>query len=51
MSAITERSDMGMYEVPFSMSVWFWDGDYVCQLPYVWYYVVVVRLSVWSISV
>ena len=43
-SAITERRDMGLYEVPLSMSlllffVVFWDGDYVSQLPYVWYYV------------
>ena len=38
-SAITERRDMGLYEVPLSMSVGFWDGDYVSQLPYVWYYV------------
>ena len=28
-----------MYEVPLSMSVGFWGGDYVSQLPYVWYYV------------
>ena len=34
MSAITERRDMGMYEVPLSMSG-FWDGDYVSHLPYV----------------
>ena len=33
---------MGMYEVPLSMSLFgFSDGDYVSQLPYVWYYVVV----------
>ena len=33
---------MGLYEVPLSMSLLgFWDGDYVSQLPYVWYYVVV----------
>ena len=33
-SAITERRDMGLYEVPLSMSfVGFWDGDYVSQLP------------------
>ena len=30
---------MGLHEVPLSMSVGFWDGDYVSQLPYVWYYV------------
>ena len=43
MSAITERKDMGLYEVPLSMSliVGFWDGDYVSQLPYVLYYVCV----------
>ena len=34
---ITERRDMGLYEVPLSMSLL--DGDYVGQLPYVWYYV------------
>ena len=37
MSAITERRDIVLYEVPLSMS--FWDGGYVSQLPYVWYYV------------
>ena len=37
-SAITERGDIGMYEVPLSMSLLgFWDGDYVSQLSYVWY--------------
>ena len=32
---------MCLYEVPLSMSffVCFLDGDYVSQLPYVWYYV------------
>ena len=35
--AITERRDMGLYEVPLSMSLLGW--DYVSQLPYVWYYV------------
>ena len=30
---------MGLCEVPSSMSVWFWDRDYVSQLPCVWYYV------------
>ena len=30
---------MGLYEVPLSVSVGFWDGDYVSQLPYVRYYV------------
>ena len=31
---------MGLYELPLSMVfVGFWDGDYVNQLPYVWYYV------------
>ena len=38
--AITERRDMGLYEVPY-VFVGFWDGDYVSQLPYVRYYVVV----------
>ena len=37
---MTERRDMGLYEVPLSIVfVGFWDGDYVIQLPYVWYYV------------
>ena len=35
MSAITERRDMGLYDV----FVGFWDGDYVSQLPNVWFYV------------
>ena len=39
--AITERRDMGLHEVPLSVFVGLWDGDYVSQLPYVWYYVVV----------
>ena len=43
MSAITERRDMGLYEVPLSMS--FWDRDYVIQLPYVLYYVGVRAVS------
>ena len=31
---------MGLYEMPLSMSLLgFWDGDYVSQFPYVWYYV------------
>ena len=42
---------MGLYEVPLCMSlldfiyvfVGFFDGDYVSQLPYVWYYVGVLR--------
>ena len=39
-SAITERRDMGMYEVPFvCVFVGFWDRDYVSQLPCVRYYV------------
>ena len=30
---------MGLYEMPLSMCLLgFWDGDYVIQLPYVWYY-------------
>ena len=38
--AITEMKDMGMYEVPLSMSFfWFGDRDYVGQFPYVWSYV------------
>ena len=42
-SAITERRDMGLYEVPLSVSVFvgFWDRDYVSQLPCVRYYVFV----------
>ena len=32
---------MALYEVHLSIFVGFWDGDYVSQLPYVWYYVVV----------
>ena len=39
--ANTERRDMGLYEVPLSMSLGGgggWDGDYVSQYPYVWYY-------------
>ena len=33
---------MGLYVVPVSMSLFdFWDGDYISQLPHVWYYVVV----------
>ena len=32
----TEMRDMGLYDVPLSMSVGFWDGDYVSQLPYAW---------------
>ena len=39
-SSITERRDMGLYEVPLSMSLLGCGmGDYVSQLPYVWYYV------------
>ena len=37
--AITGMRDIGLYEVPLSMCVVFWDGDYVSQLPYVWDYV------------
>ena len=40
-SAITERRDTGLYKVPLSVSVVFWDRDYVSQLPCVMYYVVV----------
>ena len=39
-SAFTERRDMGLFEVPLSMSLLgFGMGDYVSQLPCVWYYV------------
>ena len=38
--AITEWRDMGLYDVPLSIYL-LWDGDYVSQLPYVWYYGVV----------
>ena len=39
-SAITERRDMSLYEVPLSsVFVGFWDRDYVSQLPCVRYYV------------
>ena len=39
---ITERRDMGLYEVSLSMSLLgFGMGVNVKQLPYVWYYVVV----------
>ena len=39
-SAITERRDMGLYDVPLAMSfLGFGIGDYVSQLPYAWYYV------------
>ena len=37
-SAITERRNMGLYELPMSLLA-FGDGDYISQLPYVWYYV------------
>ena len=37
---ITERRDVGLYEVPFSVSCWVL-GCGLCQLPYVRYYVVV----------
>ena len=30
---------MGLYEVPLSMSFLFINGDYVSQLPHMWYYV------------
>ena len=41
-SAITEMRDMGLYEVPLSVSLLgFWDRDYVSQLPCVRYYVFV----------
>ena len=39
-SAITDRRDIGLYELPLAMSLLrFGMGDYVSQLPYVWYYV------------
>ena len=38
---ITEIRDMGLYEMPLSVSVGFWDRDYVSQLPCVRYYVFV----------
>ena len=40
-SAITERRDIGLDEVSLSVSVGFWDRDYVSQLPCVRYYVFV----------
>ena len=41
-SAITERRDMGLYEVPLSVSLLgIGIGDYVSQLPCVRYYVFV----------
>ena len=40
-SIIIERRDMGLHEVCLSMSsLGFGMGTIVCQLPYVWYYVV-----------
>ena len=36
---ITDRRDMGLYEVPLSVFVGFWDMDYVSQLPCVMYYI------------
>ena len=41
MSAITERRDMGMYEVPLSVSLLGFGIGTVSQLPYVRYYVFV----------
>ena len=41
MSVITERRDMGLYEVPCLCLCWVWDRNYVIRLPYVWYYIVV----------
>ena len=41
--AITERRDMGLCDLPLPVFVGFWCGDYVdyvSQLPYVRYYVV-----------
>ena len=39
---LLRRRDMGLYEVPLSVSfVGFWDRDYVSQLPCVRYYVFV----------
>ena len=42
--AITERRDMGMYKVPLFIRNW--ERDYVTQLPYVRYDVVVKSLLV-----
>ena len=41
-SAITERRDKGLYEVPLFMFCWVWDRDrdYVSQVSDVWNYVV-----------
>ena len=39
MSTITEGRDMGYNVVPINVFVGSLDGDYVSQLPYVWYYV------------
>ena len=39
-STITERRDIGpVWGALVYVFVGFWDGDYVSQLPYVWYYV------------
>ena len=49
--AITERRDMVLYEVPmYNVFTGFWDGDYVGQLPYVWYYVIVKNIFIHSSS-
>ena len=40
-SAIIERRDMGLYEVPLSVFIFLGDRAYVGQLPRVRYYVVV----------
>ena len=51
MSAITEMRDMGLYEVPLSMSLLGCGmGNYVSQLPYVWYYVGVFNMLVRNAS-
>ena len=42
-SAITEKRDMGLHDIP--CLCWVWDGGYDSQLPYVWYYVVLRAVS------
>ena len=39
--AITEKRDIGLYEVPLYVFVEFWDRDYVSQFPCVRYHVFV----------
>ena len=40
-SAITDRRDIGLYDVPMLMSFWFGDRYDVCQFPNMMYFVVV----------